>query len=110
MSNMPPTNDPEQDPGQEAPPQGGSQDEAISVTLGKEEAMQMLQLISSIGQQLDQQLQQMQQAEQGQGEVDPDSAAPPPAAAAGNAPDISNGMGPQAAALQQMLIARQKNK
>lgn len=110
MSNMPPAADPEQDPGQEEmPAQGGGQEQAISVSLSKDEAMQMLQLIASMGEQLDQQLKEMDQKEQGQ-EAPPEGSAPPPAAPSGNAPDISNGMGPQAAALQQMLIARQKNK
>lgn len=113
-TNMPPSTDTEADPGESADQQAPTQDpqaqeQAISVSLNKEEAVQLLQLIASIGEQLDSQLKQMEAQEQGAqgspgGPVQP--AMPP--GAGGPPPDVSNGMSPQAAALQQMLIARQK--
>lgn len=110
-TNMPPSDDTEADPGQSADQQPPTQDpqaqeQAISVSLNKEEAVQLLQLIASIGEQLDSQLKQMEQQEQG-AQGGPGGAMPPSAGAAPGG-DMSNGMSPQAAALQQMLIARQK--
>lgn len=101
MNNMPPAADTEADPGQSAdeqmPDQTG-QEQAVSLSLSKDEATQLLQLIASIGEQLDQQLKQMD--EQG---------GAPGATGPGPGPeDMSNGMNPQAAALQQMIMARQK--
>lgn len=107
-TNMPPSTDTEADPGESADQQTPMQDpqaqeQAISVSLNKEEAVQLLQLIASIGEQLDAQLKQMEAQEQGS----PGQPAMPQGAG-GPPPDVSNGMSPQAAALQQMLIARQK--
>lgn len=110
-TNMPPSDDTEADPGESADQQAPTQDpqaqeQAISVSLNKEEAVQLLQLIASIGEQLDSQLKQMEQEEQGAQGAPGQPGMPP---GAGSSPqDVSNGMSPQAAALQQMLIARQK--
>lgn len=112
-TNMPPSADTEADPGESADqqtpnpdPQG--QEQAISISLNKDEAAQLLQLIASIGEQLDQQLKSMEQQEEGaQGGMQGQQAMPPSSGGSPGA-DMSNGMSPQAAALQQMLIARQK--
>lgn len=111
-TNMPPSEDTEADPGESADQQTPMQDpqgqeQAVSISLSKNEAVQLLQMIASLGEQLDSQLKQMAQQEQGAEAGMAGQQAMPPGASTAS-PDMSNGMSPQAAALQQMLIARQK--